>query len=118
VNLPGVVVDLPTLTEKDVDDIVNWGVANEIDLIAASFVRKVRVGWCFALCAREVWFGETHRQQAPQTLDQRPTACCCCLLAASTPLCLCLTPRGVTSMRSARCSATRAGERYVSDRRS
>lgn len=40
VNLPGVVVDLPTLTEKDVDDIVNWGVANEIDLIAASFVRK------------------------------------------------------------------------------
>ncbi len=41
-NLPGVVVDLPTMTEKDVDDIVNWGVANEIDLIAASFVRKGR----------------------------------------------------------------------------
>lgn len=40
VNLPGVVVDLPTLTDKDVDDILNWGVANEIDLIAASFVRK------------------------------------------------------------------------------
>lgn len=40
VNLPGVVVDLPTLTDKDVDDIVNWGVGNEIDLIAASFVRK------------------------------------------------------------------------------
>ena len=39
-NLPGVVVDLPTLTEKDVDDLVNWGVAFEIDLIAASFVRK------------------------------------------------------------------------------
>jgi len=40
VNLPGVIVDLPTLTEKDVDDLVNWGVPNEIDLIAASFVRK------------------------------------------------------------------------------
>jgi pyruvate kinase len=40
VNLPGVVVDLPTLTEKDVDDLLNWGVPNEIDLIAASFVRK------------------------------------------------------------------------------
>ena len=40
VNLPGVVVDLPTLTEKDVDDLVNWGVPNEIDLVAASFVRK------------------------------------------------------------------------------
>jgi pyruvate kinase len=24
-NLPGVVVDLPTLTEKDIDDIKNWG---------------------------------------------------------------------------------------------
>ena len=39
-NLPGVVVDLPTLTEKDVDDIVNWGIKNDIDYIAASFVRK------------------------------------------------------------------------------
>mmetsp|Transcript_2613 Transcript_2613/g.5321 ORF Transcript_2613/g.5321 Transcript_2613/m.5321 type:complete len:536 (+) Transcript_2613:110-1717(+) len=39
-NLPGVVVDLPTLTEKDVDDIVNWGIKNGIDFIAASFVRK------------------------------------------------------------------------------
>lgn len=40
VNLPGVVVDLPTLTDKDVDDLINWGVPCEIDLIAASFVRK------------------------------------------------------------------------------
>eukprot|EP00585_Thalassiosira_rotula_P012889 CAMPEP_0196130724 /NCGR_PEP_ID=MMETSP0910-20130528/997_1 /TAXON_ID=49265 /ORGANISM="Thalassiosira rotula, Strain GSO102" /LENGTH=535 /DNA_ID=CAMNT_0041390083 /DNA_START=120 /DNA_END=1727 /DNA_ORIENTATION=+ len=39
-NLPGVIVDLPTLTEKDIDDIVNWGIKNDIDLIAASFVRK------------------------------------------------------------------------------
>lgn len=39
-NLPGVIVDLPTLTEKDIDDIVNWGIPNEIDFIAASFVRK------------------------------------------------------------------------------
>jgi len=39
-NLPGVVVDLPTLTEKDIDDIKNWGVKNEVDFIAASFVRK------------------------------------------------------------------------------
>lgn len=40
VNLPGVVVDLPTLTDKDVDDILNWGVPNKIDVIALSFVRK------------------------------------------------------------------------------
>mmetsp|Transcript_24456 Transcript_24456/g.41878 ORF Transcript_24456/g.41878 Transcript_24456/m.41878 type:complete len:536 (+) Transcript_24456:110-1717(+) len=39
-NLPGVEVELPTLTEKDIDDIVNWGIKNDIDLIAASFVRK------------------------------------------------------------------------------
>ena len=39
-NLPGVVVDLPTLTEKDINDIQNWGIKNEVDFIAASFVRK------------------------------------------------------------------------------
>lgn len=39
-NLPGVVVDLPTFTEKDVDDIVNFGIKNGVDFIAASFVRK------------------------------------------------------------------------------
>lgn len=40
VNLPGVVVDLPTLTDKDVEDILDWSIPNEIDFIAASFVRK------------------------------------------------------------------------------
>lgn len=40
VNLPGVVVDLPTLTEKDKEDILQWGVPNNIDMIALSFVRK------------------------------------------------------------------------------
>ena len=40
VNLPGVVVDLPTLTEKDKEDIMDWGVPNNIDMIALSFVRK------------------------------------------------------------------------------
>ena len=39
-NLPGVVVDLPTLTEKDIKDITEWGIKNEVDYIAASFVRK------------------------------------------------------------------------------
>lgn len=40
VNLPGIVVDLPTVTQKDVDDITIWGIPNKIDFIAASFVRK------------------------------------------------------------------------------
>jgi len=39
-NLPGVVVNLPTLTEKDISDIKEWGIPNGIDFIAASFVRK------------------------------------------------------------------------------
>ena len=33
-------MDLPTLTKKDEDDLVNWGLPNDIDFIAASFVRK------------------------------------------------------------------------------
>ena len=39
-NLPGVVVDLPTFTEKDINDIVNFGIKHKVDIIAASFVRK------------------------------------------------------------------------------
>ena len=39
-NLPGVIVDLPTITDKDRVDIVDWGVENDVDFIAASFVRK------------------------------------------------------------------------------
>ncbi|KAA8519058.1 hypothetical protein F0562_016168 [Nyssa sinensis] len=40
VNLPGVIVNLPTLTEKDKEDILEWGIPNKIDMIALSFVRK------------------------------------------------------------------------------
>lgn len=39
-NLPGAIVDLPTLTPKDIDDLVNFGVKHGVDFIAASFVRK------------------------------------------------------------------------------
>lgn len=40
VNLPGIVVDLPTLTEKDKEDILQWEVPNRIHMIALSFVHK------------------------------------------------------------------------------
>ncbi len=40
-NLPGAVVDLPTLTDKDKSDIIDFGIPQGIDFIAASFVRKV-----------------------------------------------------------------------------
>lgn len=39
-NLPGAIVDLPTLTDKDVEDLQKFGVAQGVDFIAASFVRK------------------------------------------------------------------------------
>lgn len=39
-NLPGVHVDLPTCTEKDIDDIQNFACKYDCDFIAASFVRK------------------------------------------------------------------------------
>jgi pyruvate kinase len=39
-NLPGAIVDLPTLTPKDCNDLVEFGVKQKVDFIAASFVRK------------------------------------------------------------------------------
>ena len=39
-NLPGVEVQLPTLTDKDVHDLENFALCQPIDMIAASFVRK------------------------------------------------------------------------------
>lgn len=39
INIPGVHVQLPALTEKDVEDI-RFGVENDFDFVAASFVRR------------------------------------------------------------------------------
>lgn len=39
VNIPGIHLKLPALTEKDREDIV-FGIENDIDFIAASFIRK------------------------------------------------------------------------------
>lgn len=39
-NLPGVVVDLPVVTEKDTKDLLEFGLSNPIDMIALSFTRK------------------------------------------------------------------------------
>ena len=38
INLPGVAVSAPSLTEKDMDDL-EFGIANDIDYVALSFVR-------------------------------------------------------------------------------
>ena len=40
VNIPGLSLNLPVLTDKDKDDII-FGIKNGFDIIAASFVRKV-----------------------------------------------------------------------------
>ena len=39
-TLPGAIVDLPTITDKDEDDILEFGIKKNVDFIAASFVRK------------------------------------------------------------------------------
>eukprot|EP01006_Ploeotia_vitrea_P020758 TRINITY_DN53055_c0_g1_i1.p1 TRINITY_DN53055_c0_g1~~TRINITY_DN53055_c0_g1_i1.p1 ORF type:complete len:579 (-),score=-8.52 TRINITY_DN53055_c0_g1_i1:27-1763(-) len=39
VNLPGATIDLPPMSDKDRADI-KWGIQNDVDFIAASFVRK------------------------------------------------------------------------------
>lgn len=41
-NLCGCIVNLPTITEKDEDDIVNFGLKEGVDMIAASFVRTAK----------------------------------------------------------------------------
>jgi len=39
INVPGVSIQLPSITQKDIDDIV-FGIENGIDTIAASFIRR------------------------------------------------------------------------------
>lgn len=39
VNVPGIKINLPAITQKDIEDIL-FGIENEIDFIAASFIRK------------------------------------------------------------------------------
>jgi len=39
-NLPGCLIDLPTISEKDKIDIVEFGLNNSVDYIALSFTRK------------------------------------------------------------------------------
>lgn len=52
VNLPGVHVDLPVLTDKDIDDLVNFAVRNKMHFVAASFVQSGNdVRWVWVLWA-------------------------------------------------------------------
>lgn len=39
VNIPGATSKLPAITEKDISDLI-FGIQNEIDIVAASFIRK------------------------------------------------------------------------------
>ena len=39
VNIPNVKINLPSITQKDIDDIL-FGIENEVDFIAPSFIRK------------------------------------------------------------------------------
>lgn len=39
VNVPGVSINLPSLTERDIEDL-KFGISQEVDIVAASFIRK------------------------------------------------------------------------------
>jgi pyruvate kinase len=39
-NLPGASVDLPTITEKDENDLVEFGLKHNVDYVALSFARS------------------------------------------------------------------------------
>ena len=39
-NLPGCEIDIPTITEKDENDLVNFALKKGVDMIAVSFVRR------------------------------------------------------------------------------
>jgi pyruvate kinase len=39
-SLPGAIIDLPTLTEKDEIDLVDFGLKYNIDIIFLSFTRR------------------------------------------------------------------------------
>ena len=63
-NLPGSAVDLPTITEKDEHDIVNFGLPQGVDAIALSFCRRpedIRE-WCciVSACACAVLVSQMH----------------------------------------------------------
>lgn len=40
VNLPGAVIDLPSLSKKDINDLTNFVIPQNIDFVAASFTRR------------------------------------------------------------------------------
>jgi pyruvate kinase len=62
-NLPGLPVDLPAMSEKDKEDI-RWGIHNDIDYIAASFVRKaadvVEIRNYVSALVREIYPNDPH----------------------------------------------------------
>lgn len=39
-SLPGAIIDLPTVTEKEEDDLINFGLKHNVDIIFLSFARK------------------------------------------------------------------------------
>lgn len=47
VNLPGVKVDLPVISEKDRIDLVEFGLKHDVDMIALSFTRSAK---CIKMC--------------------------------------------------------------------
>ena len=60
-NLPGVLVDLPVLGEKDVADVQQFAAQHGMDYIFASFVQSGEdVQYIRKVCARPAWLVMAH----------------------------------------------------------
>jgi hypothetical protein len=71
-NLPGVLVDLPVLGPKDVDDVQNFAAKHGMDFVAASFVQSADdVRWAGEGAAD---LGTTYVRLAVFELDAVPEA--------------------------------------------
>ena len=75
-NLPGVKVDIPVLTDKDINDLQNFGCKKGVDFIAASFVQSKED----VLFIRKVWRASVNLAPASlfTTFSQHYIAICFC----------------------------------------
>lgn len=88
-NLPGVVVDLPVLADKDINDVKNFACKNNMDFIFASFVQTAddvrmirRVSSPGLTLLEHTVSGTMQAMQLPAGVGSRPPCITCVLLSS------------------------------------
>ncbi len=83
VNLPGVHVDIPVLTAKDIDDLQNFCCKNKMDFVAASFVQVRGAGGGGLFVAHLDWHLHSPDVLASVRLALRCVRVGCCAYGSS-----------------------------------